>query len=63
MKTQRKRDCEKAVRVNVSIHPDLFKLCPEIFRKKGYSGLSDYVAGKIRLDARLDTDHNAQLLH
>jgi hypothetical protein len=56
MKTLRKRPHEKAIRINVSLHPDLFKHCPEIFRKKGYSGLSDYVAGKIRIDARLDAE-------
>jgi hypothetical protein len=54
MKTQKKRDHQRAVRTCVTLHPTLFDVCPELFRKHGYSGLSDYIQAKIRQDAGLE---------
>lgn len=45
---------DKVIRVNVSIHPRLIAVVPEILRRGGYSGLSDYIQARIRQDAGLE---------
>lgn len=49
-----KPQTEKAVRVNVSLHPRLVAVVPDLLRRGGYSGLSDYIQARIRRDAGLE---------
>lgn len=53
-KTGSKPREERAVRVNLSIHPRLLSALPDLLRKGGYNGLSDYVQARIRRDAGLE---------
>jgi hypothetical protein len=46
---------QKVIRTTVTLHPTLFLAFPGVASKAGYSGLSDYLQAKIRIDAGLET--------
>lgn len=46
---------DRAVRLNISLHPRLISELPALLRSRGYTGLSDYVQATIRRDAGLDS--------
>lgn len=54
-KPSRKPQEDRAVRVNLSLHPTLLSVLPELLKRGGYSGLSDYVQARIRRDAGLES--------
>ena len=53
-KSRNKPSWKRAVRVNVSLHPQLLEVLPDILQKGGYMGLSDYLQARIRRDAKLE---------
>lgn len=53
-KTTRKPTYKKVVRVNITLPPKLHEASESVFTKFGFSGLSDYVQGRLRKDAGLE---------
>jgi hypothetical protein len=53
---RRKRDHERAVRVNLTLTPRLVTALETLIRDGGYTGPADYFASKVRRDARLDAE-------
>lgn len=51
---KRKSIAERAVRVNITLHPRLLDACESIVRQHGFHGISDYFQSRIRRDAGLE---------
>lgn len=51
----------RAIRLNVCLSPALFQAAAKVFAEGGYSGYSDYLASKLRRDARLDAEDRQAL--
>ena len=45
---------QKAVRLNITLPPELHEKLPQVIRKHGYSGPADYFQGRLRKDAGLE---------
>lgn len=50
----RKKDYQRAVRVNITVPPQLMDVVPVILRKHGFSCFADYVQSRIRKDGGLE---------